>query len=211
MRFTLIAVLILSCLLAIAAATFLSRIPSTVTEDDDHGPVGTFSLIERSGDTVQRDDLLGKVWVASFVFTCCTTQCPQISGTMAQLHHELADHKDVTLVTFTVDPERDTPAVLKEYAAKHGADARRWLFLTGAREDLYHLIEKGFHLTVKQNEGAARTPGNEVLHDFRLVVVDRRGHIRGWFDGRRVDEQGQPVEDVPRIRRKIEQLLREGP
>lgn len=175
----------------------------------DLGPVGDFTLTERDGSQVSRDDLKGKVWVASFVFTCCTTQCPQISGTMAQLHQELATQPDARLVTFTVDPERDTPEKLKQYANSFGADAKRWLFLTGPREDLYKLIEKSFHLTVMQNEGAARTPGNEVLHDFRLVVVDRRGHIRGYFDGRRVDGQGNAINDVPRLKTKVAELLRE--
>lgn len=178
--------------------------------DVDLGPVGDFTLTERDGTRVSRDDLMGKVWVASFVFTCCTTQCPQISGTMAQLHQELANDADARLVTFTVDPERDTPEKLKKYADSFGADAKRWLFLTGDRDDLYKLIEKSFHLSVRQNEGAARTPGNEVLHDFHVVVVDRRGHVRAFFDGRRVDGEGKPVNDVPRIKKKVAELLREA-
>lgn len=178
-------------------------------EDDDLGQVGDFALTERSGRTVQRDDLAGKVWVASFVFVCCTGPCPQVTGTMAQLHHELAKEDGVRLVTFTVDPERDTPAELKKYAASYGADAQRWLFLTGERARLYSLIQNSFHLGVQQNDGPTRTPGNEVTHSTRLVLVDRHGHIRGYFDGRRTDEQGNAVDDLPRLRKKIAVLLSE--
>lgn len=202
-------ILILSLLLAaLGIAGYVAR-TAPQPEDDDFGVVGDFTLTERGGAPVDRSALLGKVWVASFVFTCCTTSCPQVSGTMAQLNTELADDDDFRLVTFTVDPERDTPAVLKNYASRYGADSQRWLFLTGEQRALYELIEKSFLLAVQQNEGPNRTPGNEVTHSSRLVLVDRRGHIRGYFEGRRSDDQGQPLDDLPRLRRKIQELLRE--
>jgi cytochrome oxidase Cu insertion factor (SCO1/SenC/PrrC family) len=179
-------------------------------ENVDAGEVGDFKFTERSGRQVARDDLKGKVWVASFIFTCCTTQCPQITSTMAQLNQELADQPDVRLVTFTVDPERDTPEKLKEYADKHAADAQRWLFLTGDKEKLHEVLQKGFHVTAMPNTGPTRTPGNEFLHDFHLVLVDRQGHIRGYFDGRRTDEQGKPVDVLPRLKQRIAELVREA-
>ena len=212
MRSFLIGLLSAMLLAAVGAAGYfsLSQNPLPADDDDDHGAVGDFTLTERNGRTVKRSDLLGKVWVASFVFTCCSGACPQISGSMAQLHHEMADKGEVTLVTFTVDPERDTPAVLKEYAARHGADSERWLFLTGEQGKLYELIEKSFQLAVKQNEGTARSPGNEVTHSSRLVLVDRRGRIRGYYDGRRTDDNGNPTDDLPRLRKKIARLLQES-
>ena len=174
-------------------------------QDDDLGPVGDFSLTERSGQTISRADLRGKVWVASFLFTRCCTGCPQISATLAQLQKELQGQTDVVLVSFSVDPEHDTPQVLRDYAKEWGADAKRWLFLTGKQSDIYQLIKGSFHVAVQQNEGAARTPGNEVTHSNRLMLVDRRGRIRGW------DFDGTNAEDLPRLRHKIEALLREKP
>src|SRR5689334_3842778 len=96
----------LSCALVVAlgAAAYLAKaprpmppVPASQDEDYDAGPVGDFRLTERSGRVVTPADLRGKVWVASFVFTCCTTQCPQISGTMARLQQELAGEPDVRL------------------------------------------------------------------------------------------------------------------
>jgi cytochrome oxidase Cu insertion factor (SCO1/SenC/PrrC family) len=176
-------------------------------EDVDSGLVGDFSFTERGGKTVSRDDLKGKVWIASFIFTCCTTQCPQIASTMAQLNQELAGEPDVRLVSFTVDPERDTPPKLKQYADQYGADAQRWLFLTGDRDQLHQVLQQGFHVTAMPNPGGGS--GNEFLHDFHLVLVDRRGHIRGYFDGRRTDERGQPVDVIPRLKKRVAELLRE--
>src|SRR4051812_17894802 len=94
-------------------------------------PVGSFSLTERSGKTVTDQDLRGKVWVASFVFTRCLGPCPAVTGTVKELAADLKDLPDVRFVTFTVDPSRDNPGELQKYAAKYGADPERWLFLTG--------------------------------------------------------------------------------
>jgi cytochrome oxidase Cu insertion factor (SCO1/SenC/PrrC family) len=183
-------------------------------EDDVLYPVGAFRLTERSGKTITEADLLGKVWVASFVFTRCTGPCPQVSGTMARLQDELKAEKDVRLVTFTVDPERDDPAELCTYASHFQADPERWLFLTGKQDDVYRLLREGFRVPVEQNQGEARQPGSEVMHSPRLVVVDRRGVIRGYFDGvrsTRADDPEQEFEDnFQRLRAKITALLREA-
>jgi cytochrome oxidase Cu insertion factor (SCO1/SenC/PrrC family) len=172
-------------------------------EFDDLGPIADFSLTERNGQTIRLEDLRGKVWVASFLFSRCCTGCPRISADLMQLQKELPD--GAVIVSFTVDPEHDTPPVLKAYADGLGADPKRWLFLTGKQDEIYRLIKKSFHLGVEQNQGEARKPGNEVTHSNRLVVVDRKGHIRGWdFDGTNPD-------DLPRLRECIDELLREKP
>jgi cytochrome oxidase Cu insertion factor (SCO1/SenC/PrrC family) len=200
-------------LAALAAAGFagLAALRPSAPPPDDFGPVGDFSLTERGGRTVTPADLAGKVWIASFVFTRCTGGCPQVTGTVARLQDAFRDQPDVRLVTFTVDPERDDPDELKKYADHFGADAERWLFLTGPEEQLYRLIEKGFKIPVQRNRGDDVKPGQEVMHGFKLVLVDRRGHHRGWFEGRQVDDQGQPVDEVPKLRQAVAALLREKP
>jgi cytochrome oxidase Cu insertion factor (SCO1/SenC/PrrC family) len=170
--------------------------------DDDLGPVGDFTLTERHGQTVRPADLAGKVWVAGFIFTRCAGPCAQVTGSMARLQQECAELKDFRLVSFTVDPEHDTPEVLRDYADRYGADPQCWLFLTGKPEGVYSLIRHGFHLTAQPNEGEERTPGNEILHDTRLAVVDRHGHIRGYYNGTGPD-------DLPKLQKKIAVLLRE--
>ncbi len=122
---------------------------------------------------------------------------------MLQLQKDLANEPGVLIVSFTVDPEHDTPPVLKAYADGLGADPKRWLFLTGKQAEIYGLIRDSFHLAVEQNQGEARKPGNEVTHANRLMVVDRQGHIRGW------DFDGTKPEDLPRLKQRINELLRE--
>jgi cytochrome oxidase Cu insertion factor (SCO1/SenC/PrrC family) len=216
--FPVVPVILLLLALALAGGLFaLARARSSLGQpppaaaDDVDFPVQDFSLTERSGRTVTRADLLGKVWVAGFVFTRCTGSCPQVCATMARLQKETAGEPDVRLVNVSVDPRHDTPEVLSRYAERYQADPERWLFLTGDRDQVYDLIGSSFHLGVEETTGTARRPGNEVTHSSRLALVDRRGHVRGYFDGRQADDEGGPVDDVPRLVGRIRALLRERP
>jgi protein SCO1 len=166
----------------------------------DLGVVEDFSLQERSGRTVRRADLLGKVWVASFFFTCCTGDCGKTTAAMAQLQRDLAKYPDVRLVSFSVFPEHDTADVLTRYAKDRKADADRWLFLTGDdAEKVRDLIQQSFKQTALKGTGE-RQMGNAVDHSFNLVVVDSRGRIRGYIDGR-------DAENLPRLEARVWQLV----
>jgi len=138
-----------------------------------------FTLTERSGRKVSLSDLKGRVWVADFIFTTCAGPCPVMSRRMGKLQSELLrDRMDSVLcVSITVDPEHDTPPVLREYADSKGADPTHWLFLTGDTKAVRSLIIKGFKLTAPQ------TPEEEksLLHSTRLALVDRRGRVRGYY------------------------------
>lgn len=162
--------------------------------------VPPFTLTERSGDTVQDTDLRGGVWVADFIFTRCTGPCPRMSRHMAELQDALGD-RNVRLVSFTVDPERDDAAALAEYAKRYGADPERWLFLTGEKEALYRMIQKGFLLAV--DDGAV-TPDGEpgpgiITHSVKFVLIDRQNRIRGYYSGEEKDVVGRILPDLDRV------------
>lgn len=140
-----------------------------------------FSLTERSGRTVTKKDLLGKPWVACFVFTRCAGPCPRVSGQFYQLQKDLKD-LDFKLVTITVDPENDTPAVLSRYAESVGADPEKWLFLTGDQKDIFRLIQDSFLMPVQENTGPARKPGFEVIHTTNVMLVDKDGRVLGKYN-----------------------------
>jgi cytochrome oxidase Cu insertion factor (SCO1/SenC/PrrC family) len=110
--------------------------------------VPEFVLTERSERRVTRNELLGLVWVANFFYTSCPDICPLQSAKMARLQHDFADDRDVRLVSISVDPEHDTPAVLQGYAQRFDADPKRWLFLTGDKAAIYRLAQEGFRLSV---------------------------------------------------------------
>jgi protein SCO1/2/putative membrane protein len=181
--------------------------PAADEDQADLGRVGAFSLTERDGRTVTRDDLRGKVWVASFVFTRCTGGCPQIAATLRQLQDAFAGYPNVLLVTFTVDPEHDNPAELRRYAEIYEADPHRWLFLTGSEKQLHDVIRNSFHLHAEPTYGADRRPGNEFSHDTRLVVVDADGTIRGYFDGLRDTRWPDPEKHFQTDQKKLRRLV----
>src|SRR6266446_2229801 len=108
--------------------------------------VPDFALIERSGPSVTKADLLGKVWIASVIFTRCVDECPLVSSHMARLQDAFAAEPDIRLVSITVDPAYDTPEVLTRYAQSFAAQPQRWLFLTGDKATIYRLVREGFRL-----------------------------------------------------------------
>ena len=112
-------------------------------------PVGLFRLEERSGRAVTQDDLADRVAIASFIFTRCPLSCPRISSVMQGLQGRLAG-SGVQLVSFSVDPEHDTPELLKAYADRFGASPDRWWFLTGPQPVIYGLIRDRFQLGVME-------------------------------------------------------------
>lgn len=171
-----------------------------------------FTLTERTGKPVTKADLAGKVWVAAFVFTKCHGPCPVVTSNMAKLQAELLPTRpDVRLVTFTVDPVRDTPAVLKTYADNFRADPAKWLFLTGSETDVKAILGGGFKVGVVAKKDAK--PGDEFDHSTKLAVVDKAGRVCGLFDGikRDWDKDGSLfAEDMAKLTALVDRLAK-GP
>src|SRR5436309_1204474 len=160
-------------LAGVAGLTLLSGLSCRPTGPEPLGKVPAFELTERIGQSVSDPPLRGKVWVASFVFTRCTGPCPQVTRTMEHLQKELnlARRDDLRLVTFTVDPERDRPKELQNYARHFDADPTKWLFLTGKKEEIHRLLVEGFKVGVREKPVNERKPGDEFDHSTHLVVV----------------------------------------
>jgi protein SCO1 len=200
---------------AVAAAFFIP-VRANKTQPEPTQTLGydapIFVLTERSGAEVSNEDFSGKVWIVSFVFTRCTMGCPQVTTTMARLQKELnlANRDDLRLVTITVDPERDSAADLKTYADSFQAHPTRWLFLTGKEKLVRLLLNKGFKIAaLKRNDPK---PGDEYDHSTKLLVIDKKGSIRGSFDGMvgEHDTGGQKYEEgLKALNTKVGELVNE--
>lgn len=149
-----------------------------VSRLEKYGPAPEFQLTDQEGKTVTNADLKGKVWLANFIFTRCAGPCPVMTSRMAEINQALGNKaKDVQLVTITVDPEYDTPEVLKKYGEKAGAKPDKWKFLTGPKDKIDALVVKGFLQALsKEADGMP-------IHSTRFVLVDREGSMRGFRDG----------------------------
>jgi len=164
------------------------------------GTAPNFSLIERSGKAVQLSDLKGKIWVVNFIYTRCQDSCPLQSAEMAKFQSDLKNLKEVRLISVSVDPERDTPEVLSQYADRFHADPERWLFLTGRKEEIYRLVQEGFRLSAVPAPDAGREDP-AILHSSRFVLVDGEAEIRGYYDS-------NDPEALRRLRQDVTTLLR---
>jgi protein SCO1 len=164
-----------------------------------YGTVPSFQLINQSGQPFGSAQLAGKIWIADFIYTTCPGPCPMISSRMSELQKPL-EETDVHLVSFSVDPEKDTPQVLGAYAEKLQADPKRWDFLTGPKSSIYKLSHDGFKLAVSDGSDEQGIP----VHSTRMVLVDRRGEIRGYYDATEPDA-------VTKLLADTNHLLREQP
>lgn len=166
------------------AAYFLAR-PAPAArmpgEPDQLRLLGDFRLTDRTGREVKSGELRGKFLVVNFVFTSCTVSCAQVNQRMAEVQQLATNRDDVRLVSFTVDPGTDTVPVLAQFGDRFGADTNRWLLLTGDKRMLHELIEDSF-LRRDPSLTNSSMPGGFVGSE-RIVLVDRSGRIRRYFDG----------------------------
>lgn len=162
--------------------------------------VPEFSLTNQAGRRFSRSDLEGQVWVADIIFTRCAGPCPRITANLARLQHQLSAGAPVRLISLTADPSHDTPAVLKEYAARFQADPNRWSFLTGPAVDIYRLTTEGLCLAVAETEPAERLSAADLfVHSTKWVLVDQHGQVRQYYDGEDPESPARVLRDIRRL------------
>ena len=151
------------------------------------GRVSDFALVDQDGHPYGTQDLRGRVWVANFIFTRCPTICPSFMQRMAEVRHRTRNLGDAfRLVTFTVDPENDTPARLAEYGRRFRVSPRRWHLLTGPEPALRRVVVDTMKIAMGREEagGGGRDvdPTTGIFHGTRFVLVDQQARIRGYYE-----------------------------
>lgn len=163
-------------------------------------PISDFTLTDQDGADFHTRELHGKVWIADLIFTSCPSICPVMSSQMANLHRRI-DSDDVRFVSISVDPDVDTPEVLREYAAGFGADTERWVFLTGERSDVSRVVHLSLRLPM--GDRMERDDGRyDILHTGRFILVDRDMTMRGLYETTRAD--------LDRLERDVARLVAAG-
>lgn len=188
----LIRVFLLITVLTLAACGG-NKVETTMNE-----PVEDFEATTQDGDTLTRDDLKGQWWVADFIFTNCTTVCLPMTSNMKKLQDKLeeAGVENYHLVSFSVDPERDTPEVLKQYAEDYDADLSNWTFLTGYEFDYI----KDLAVNSFKNLVAAPAEGDDqIMHGSYFFLVNPDGEVIKNYSGTEADEMDQIVEDLKNL------------
>lgn len=156
-----------------------------------YGPAPKFTLTASDEAAFSSEQLQDKIWVANFFFSTCAGPCPAMSANMKKVQDRFPE-SDIGLVSFSVNPLYDTPDVLAKYAKKLRADTEQWHFLNGEEKEIQRISVEGFMIG---------DPDNIVNHSQKLVLVDRAGLIRGYFEGTSDEETEQLLSAIQRLRK----------
>jgi protein SCO1/2 len=163
------------------------------------GRVAGFSLLDQHAHPLSAETLRGKVWVAAFFFTRCPTICPRITRRMKALQVAAARQVPaLALVSFSVDPENDTPPALLAYARRFDADSKNWSFLTGDLDVIKRTVVDGFKLALDGKADSAAENGG-IIHGSHLVLIDRTLEIRGYYRSDDDEEMTRLLDDAARL------------
>ncbi|MBX2924864.1 MAG: SCO family protein [Chitinophagaceae bacterium] len=159
--------------------------------------VKPFEFVRQDSVTVTQKDVSGKVYISEFFFTTCPGICPKMNANMKKLYEILNGEKDFMILSHTVDPANDSVARLKYYADSLGADIKNWWFLTGTKQNLYKSARESYIVDDPKNN--AENINDEFLHTQFFALVDKKGRVRGVYDGLRKNEMEKLVNDAKEL------------
>jgi len=164
--------------------------------DTVYHEIADFQFINQMGETVSKETVKGKVYVADFFFTSCPTICPIMKKEMLRVFEKFQGNPDFLILSHSIDPTYDTQEVLFDYATKLGInDAKTWNFLTGEQEKIFEIGQTSYLTTAMADQNE---PGG-FLHSGAFVLVDQEGHIRGVYDGTKSDQVDRLMKDIPKL------------
>jgi protein SCO1/2 len=197
-------VLSLGSLMAIVAVTaafayFLKRNGSGLPV---YWAVPDFRLTADDGKPITLSDLKGKIWVAEFFFASCAGTCLDMNRNMVRVQKAFADNPDVRIVSFTVDPQNDTPEILREYRKNFDAMDGKWVFVTGDKKAIYRLARHGFKVAAAEVKPQEEGGATDFIHSDRFILVDRKGRIRGYYNGTDKKQVDKLIADIRKLLRE---------
>ena len=175
-----------------------SKDTQRASSKEENFTVPSFSFTNQSNLALTDGFVEDKIWVADYFFTKCTSICPKLSSHLEKVQEAFKDDSEVKLISFTVDPERDTPATLKTCAANYHANLSQWQFVTGSKKDLYAFARKGLFIIATDGDGGA----DDFIHSDNLVLIDKHKHIRGYYDGTSDAQVEQLIKDIQRLKKE---------
>lgn len=177
--------------------------PELVDEDQrdiyKNHRIRDFRLVNQDGDSVTDSFLKDKIYVADFFFTTCPTICPVMSNELERVQEAFEGDLGIQIVSHTVQPEYDSPEILKEYAALHKANLNQWTFLTGDKSEIYSLARKSYFAVTTEGDGGI----SDFIHTENFVLVDKKKRIRGFYDGTSADDVNRLIKDIKILKDEV--------
>ncbi|WP_200974139.1 SCO family protein [Echinicola sp. 20G] len=164
--------------------------------DTVYHQIADFSFTDQDGHTITNEAVNGKVYVADFFFTTCPTICPIMKTQMLRVYEKFRNNPDFQILSHSIDPTYDTVQVLKDYSERLGIeDASTWHFLTGDQEKIFEIGQTSYLATAMKDKNE---PGG-FLHSGAFILIDRKGHIRGVYDGTVKEQVDELIQDIPKL------------
>ncbi|MDP1727149.1 MAG: SCO family protein [Bacteroidota bacterium] len=160
--------------------------------DTIYQSIPPFSFLNQDGVNITNASLKGNIYVADFFFITCPTICPIMKREMLRVYEKYKGNPNIILISHTIDPEHDTLALLKDFCTRMGSDGKQWMFLTGEKEKIYEIAEKGYYSTALAD---STEPGG-FIHSGGFILVDKQQHVRGIYDGTETEEVDQLMKDM---------------
>ena len=167
-------------------------VDSTVQYISKYHTIADFSFTNQNGKTITQKDYEGKIYVADFFFTTCTSICPKMTSNLVDVQKAISNNPNVMLLSHTVFPEVDNVATLKAYAIEKGVDDKKWNLVTGDKKEIYAMARKSY-LAVKMGKPAELY---DMVHTENLVLVDTKKRVRGFYDGTKKEDIKRLIEDI---------------
>ena len=180
--------------------TVKKEVGGKLVEERDYPAIPPFRFTNQDGEPVSQRDFAGKIYVADFFFVTCPTICPIMKRNMMTVYQAYHDAPDVGILSHTIDPEHDKPAVLKSYAQDIGIRGTMWQFVTGNREEIYDIGENHYLVTAGKDSTA---PGG-YIHSGHFILVDKEKHIRGMYDGTTEEGTQKLIRDIAILREEYD-------
>ncbi|MGB5783367.1 MAG: SCO family protein [Eudoraea sp.] len=167
-------------------------VDSTLVHVKKYHTIADFSLINQNGQTITQDFYKNKIYVADFFFTTCPTICPVMTENMAYLQSQIANDKDVLLLSHSVTPDIDSVAQLKKYALEKGVNDKKWNLVTGDKKHIYELARKSYLAVKTDGDGGPF----DMIHTENFILIDKDRRIRGTYDGTNKEEMDKLLQDL---------------
>ena len=168
---------------------------NAIEKSAPHYAVPDFQFINQNGQVVSPSFVKNKIWIANYFFTSCPSTCPIMMSNLLKVQAAFAKDSSVRILSFTVDPERDSAARLDKYAQTHFINTTQWQLATGTKKDLYHFARKGLFIVASDGDGGAE----DFIHSSYLVLIDKDNHIRGYYDGTQASEIKTLIDDIKKL------------
>ena len=162
---------------------------------DKNHKIQDYKLTNQEGRKVSTKDWENKIVVANFFFTNCPSICPKMITNLKEVQQTYAQNKNLLIVSFSVDPERDSVTVLKNYVTRFHINEANWNLITGSKIEIYRLARTSFKVTATDGDGGPE----DFIHSDKLILIDEKKQIRGYYDGTDKKEVTQLIKDIKKL------------